>query len=184
MAWLAADGRSAARGRSMSERPFLGDWRDALLDSEVDKTAILVGLVLSTFAKASGSCHPGKERLAADSRLSKRGVDGAIDRLSAAGFLIVSRSRGRSSNGYQLTLPTLQVAARLNSTNPAARTNQPCRNGSPTLQVAAPESAESAESVANGRASLDARSSIACPECEVVPAINGHADWCSQAVKT
>jgi hypothetical protein len=164
-------------------RPFLAEWRNALLDSEADRAAVLVGLVLSTFANAGGGCHPGKARLALDSRLSKRAVDGAVERLAASGFLTVSRSRGRSTNGYQLGIPTVQVAALLPTSNGAASDTQRCSQRHPTVQVAAPKSAESAERGTAGGESLDAPSTAACPECEVSAAY-GHADWCSLAVRS
>lgn len=158
-------------------RPFLGEWRNALLDSDVDRTAVLVGLVLSTFANATGTCHPGKRRIAQDSRLSKRAVDGAVDRLEAAGLVEVSRSRGHSQNGYQFILPTVQVAAPLTASNGAASDTQRCRSEHPTVQVAAPKSAESAERVTAGDSTALTRVEIT-PACNCGTREENHANWC------
>jgi hypothetical protein len=80
-------------------------WRGAVRDSELDATAPLV---------ASRLAWRAKETLARESRKSKRAVDGAIARLVAADYLVVSEpSRGRKSNRYQATVPTVQAAAGL-----------------------------------------------------------------------
>jgi hypothetical protein len=141
----------------VSERARLAEWRDALRDSKLDATAKLVGFVISTYWDRNGAgAFPSKGKIAAGaSVLSTRTADAAVDRLEATGFLEVSRSRGRSSNRYLATLPTPQEAAGLprnglqgsEDANPASDDTQP-RNSRPlTLQPAAGESAESAESV-------------------------------------
>jgi hypothetical protein len=132
----------------VSERAQLAEWRDALRDSELDSTAKLLGFVLSTWWDRNGrGAFPSKPTMAAASGLSKRAVDGAVNRLETAGFIDVSRSRGRTSNRYSATLPTVQPPARLNGPNRASDDSQPCKSRPLTVQVAAPESAESAESV-------------------------------------
>jgi Helix-turn-helix domain len=80
-------------------------WRDALRDSSLDNTAKAVGFVLSTFANASGYAYPSRETLARGASLGLRTVDAAISSLEAAGFVLIERSRGRSSHRYTLTLP-------------------------------------------------------------------------------
>ena len=42
----------------MSARPLTLAWRDALVDSRLSATAKLVGLTLSTYWQADGSCAP------------------------------------------------------------------------------------------------------------------------------
>ena len=71
----------------MSERAVLAEWRDTLRDSELDPTAKLVGFILSTWWDRNGrSAFPSKPTIAAASGVSKRAVDGAVDRLETAGF--------------------------------------------------------------------------------------------------
>lgn len=80
-------------------------WREALAESRLDRTAKLVGLVISLHMNANGSGFPGRQRIASWCSLSDRAVDGAVRRLEAAGFLWVERSKGRKSNRYHALLP-------------------------------------------------------------------------------
>lgn len=130
----------------MSERAILAEWRNALRDSRLDTTAKAVGFVIATYWSSSGrNAFPNKETIAKGATVSKRTADTAIDRLEAAGFLDVSRSRGGSSNRYLATIPTLQPAAG-STVQPAAGSNgatddiQPCSPRHRTLQPTAPES--------------------------------------------
>jgi hypothetical protein len=81
------------------------DWRIAVCESDVDPTARLVALVLDTFMDKRGFAWPSKEAIAQRAGLSVRAVDGAIERLEAAGLLLVVHSRGRTSNRYQAARP-------------------------------------------------------------------------------
>lgn len=134
-------------------------WREAVQESTLDPGAKFVALALSIYMNKKGECFPAKETLARDCSLSKRTVDYAILRLERAGFLNVSRSRGRSSNHYRATIPN---PARDTGLNPARRGRlinaQPCTERPPTLHgeasnpaPGAPESAESAECVTGQR---------------------------------
>jgi hypothetical protein len=146
----------------LSERAQLARWRDAIRDSNLDGTAKLVGFVISTWWDRNGNgAYPSKPTIAAAASLrSPRAVDEAVHRLEAAGFLDVSRSKGRSSNRYSATLPTPHDGAGstmhadaglpripvhgLTDFNPASNGTQPCTKQPLTLHPAAPESAESA----------------------------------------
>jgi DNA-binding MarR family transcriptional regulator len=133
----------------VTERALLAKWRDALRDSQLDKTAKTVGYVIATYWNSRGlSAFPAKKTIAAGASVSKRTADAAVDRLELAGFLEVSRSRGRLSNRYAATLPTvqgaapltLQLAAPLDDANRATDDSQPCNGRHSTVQWAAPES--------------------------------------------
>src|SRR3954451_12782786 len=84
-------------------------WRVALRDSELDSTAKLVGLVLSTYMNGRGDCWPKKLTIAERTGLSKRAVDGAIQRLEAGDFLRVEPSKKhpyhRRPNKYFAVVP-------------------------------------------------------------------------------
>jgi Helix-turn-helix domain len=68
----------------------------------------LVLFTLSTYMNsAGGNAYPAKDRLAANTGLSKRRVDTAVNTAESEGYLAVIRSHGRRSNRYQATLPTL-----------------------------------------------------------------------------
>jgi hypothetical protein len=137
-------------------------WRDAIRDSDLDATAKLVAYTLSTYLNGRGEAWPSKETLAAGASKSKRAVDGAIDRIAATGFLSVSKSKGRSSNRYQATTPTVQAVApsTVQTGAPLARSNRAASStptlqpltanraaiDTATLQVAAPESEAEVES--------------------------------------
>jgi hypothetical protein len=87
-------------------------WRTALRDADApDAMAKLVGLMLSTYMNAEGICWPGKPTLARACAVSKRAVDGAVDRLERAGYLVIERSAGGNpqacTNHYQATTPAV-----------------------------------------------------------------------------
>jgi hypothetical protein len=146
-------------------------WRDAIRDSTLDATAKAVAWTLSTYMNGRGEAWPSKNTLAVGASKSKRAVDGAIVRITRAGYLDVSQSKGRSSNRYQAKLPTLQAVARLTVqadaplevANPADRgtstlqesTLNPAGIDTPTLQLPAPES--EGESVFESEAESGAR---------------------------
>jgi hypothetical protein len=93
-------------------KPLVAVWRDAVCDSGLDRTAKLVALSLSTFMNGSGAAYPSRATIGRRASLSDRGVDGALDRLEAAGFLAIERSRGRTSHRYGATLPVTANAVR------------------------------------------------------------------------
>jgi hypothetical protein len=88
-------------------------WRKAVRDTpdrRVDSSCMAVAIVLDTYANKEGFCWPSRATIAAGAKLTDKPVDQAIRRLEAAGFLVVSRSRGRTSNTYRLTFPNSGVA--------------------------------------------------------------------------
>jgi hypothetical protein len=119
----------------VTERALLAKWRDALRDSDLDTTAKTVGYTIATYWNGRGlSAFPSKTTIAAGAGLhSVRAADRAVLRLERAGFLDVSRSRGRRSNTYTATLPTPHGGtgstpyggAGLNGSNPVFDDSQP-----------------------------------------------------------
>lgn len=96
----------------MSETlPLVAHWRNALRDSDLDRTAKLVGLVLSTYVDARGVAWPAKTTLARGASLGREtqkgntAVDTAINRLEAAELLVIDRKRGRRGFLYGLRIP-------------------------------------------------------------------------------
>lgn len=143
-----------AQGRVVSR---LTEWRDAVRDApELDKTAVLVAYTLSTYMNRNGEAWPSKETLAKGCRLGagKRAVDKAVDRLEAAGFLMIQRSKGRSSNRYLATFPTAQTDARLKesiahgSTSNVARIDSQRRKQMRTKAVESEEESVTPEELA------------------------------------
>jgi hypothetical protein len=112
----------------------------------------------------AGECWPAKETIRAGASLaSVRATDQAVNRIEAAGFLIVGRTKGRSSNHYTAVTPhdragstpyagaelTPHDQAGFRRSNPASDDTQPRTTKHPTLHADAGESAESAESGAS-----------------------------------
>jgi DNA-binding transcriptional MocR family regulator len=134
-------------------RTFLANWRDEVRDSDLDATAKAVGLALSTRMNRHGMCFPSKERIATDTGLSARTVDGAIDRLEQRGLLDVSRSRGRSSNRYTAVSTPRELPGSEAPTpqelpgNPATAAPQPRSKEQPTPQELPPKAIESIPSL-------------------------------------
>jgi hypothetical protein len=91
-------------------------WRNAIRDSDLDRTAKLVAYTISTYMNGAGEAFPGKGTIAVGAGLGKgrRAVDHAIDRIEAAGFLEVERSKGRRSFHYRATRPNVAGAAPFN----------------------------------------------------------------------
>jgi hypothetical protein len=127
----------------MNRRSFLADWRDAVRDSELKPNPKLVAFALSTYMNRDGACWPAKDTLAAATSLSKRAVDSAIGKLVLFGFLLVTRSRGRTSNRYQAAIPTVQDVQGSDTPNRAADDTQPCSKRPPTLHRVHPKAVES-----------------------------------------
>lgn len=92
-------------------------WRNTLRDSDLDRTAKLVGFVLSTYMDGRGVAWCSKTTIARGASLGhnpgdnpgqRRGntaVDAAIDRLEASELLIVDRKRGRRGFTYGAAIP-------------------------------------------------------------------------------
>jgi hypothetical protein len=129
-------------------RTDLQKWRDAVRDSELKSTAKLVALVLSTRMNRHLVAYPSKETIATDCSLSRRSVDAAVDVLEKAGYLQVSRSRGRSSNNYTGTTPQELQGSRPPTVhdvpgNPATDAPQPGSKRPPTPQELPSKASES-----------------------------------------
>jgi hypothetical protein len=145
-------------------------WRDAVRDSmELKSTAKLVAFVISTYMNGSGVAWPGKSAIAAGGGLGsgKRSVDGAIDQLEAAGYLIVIRSKGgrHTPFRYIASLPTSHPLRRWFDSNGAADRRSTSHQTTPNVASRATEIAESDEVAAarapDGRAALRER----CIDC-------------------
>lgn len=82
-------------------------WRATLRgDAEIDAAAASIAFVLYSYMDSEGKCYPSKETIAHDARFTVRTADRAVNRLVAAGFLVVTRSVGGASNRYQAATPT------------------------------------------------------------------------------
>jgi hypothetical protein len=99
-------------------------WRNTLRDCDLDRTAKLVGFVISTYMDGAGVARVGKTTIAKGASLGhnpgnnpgqRRGntaVDTAVDRLEAAGLLIVDRPAkraGRRGFVYGAAIPRYAV---------------------------------------------------------------------------
>ena len=76
------------------------------------RTAKLVAFCLSTYMNGNGNGWPSQDTIAAGGSITDRAVFSATKRLEDAGFLVVERSRGRSSHTYVATLPLTANAVR------------------------------------------------------------------------
>jgi hypothetical protein len=134
-------------------------WRDALRDSDLDRTAKLVGFVLSTYMDGRGVAYPAKTTLAEGASLGREGqkgntaVDTAIDRLEASGLLVVDRKRGRRGFLYTAVIPRGDGAFDSLESLATAGDNgvvNPSRNGARSLadssEIPRPGEGESVES--------------------------------------
>jgi hypothetical protein len=156
----------------MSRRKSLvAVWRDAVRDSkELDRTAKLVAFCLSTYMNGNGNGWPSQDTIAAGGSITDRAVFSATKRLEDAGFLVVERSRGRSSHTYVATLPLTANAVRRSEWATATSTakgdaRNPERHAL-NPERRSPESVKSAESRALHAAdALRGATASACPEC-------------------
>jgi DNA-binding transcriptional regulator PaaX len=84
-------------------------WRDAVRDRDLDRAAKLVAFVISTYMNGAGEAWQSKETIAKGAGLGKgrRSVDQAVDRIEAAGFLEVERSKGHRSFRDRATAPNV-----------------------------------------------------------------------------
>jgi Helix-turn-helix domain len=142
-------------GRAVSQterrrKSLLAAWRDVVCESELGRTSKLVALVLSTFMDGRGFCFPSQDLIASRASLSDRGVHLATLPLEEDGFLVVDRSQGRSSHGYQATLPPTANALRRSEWEAAGGNSEPHDTNSErddtNSERRSPESVESAES--------------------------------------
>lgn len=146
----------------MTARLQIATWRDALRDSGLDRDAKSIGFVLSTFVNGNLSCYPSRRTIAAGGSVSVRTVDRAIPKLVLTGFLKVTKSRGRHSNGYLLIVPTATGETPLTAT-PGALLGSPQRrqNAPPTATPRGPESVKAKAKTFKGDADASDRESDA-----------------------
>lgn len=109
--------------KSDQKSGFRSRWERAVCESlDLSGTAKLVLLVLATFADMDGgSCFPGQERLAKESRKSERVVRRALKEAEEAGFIVRYRRQygmDRLSNLYELLIPGEGEAAAVESGEP------------------------------------------------------------------
>lgn len=98
---------------SSATLPLVAHWRNALRDSDLDRTAKLVGFVISTYMDSTGVARPAKTTIAHGASLGREpgkrkgntAVDDAIDRLEASGLLVVDRKRGQRGFLYGASIP-------------------------------------------------------------------------------
>jgi hypothetical protein len=102
-------------------------WKLAVRASDLDPTAKLVALTLDTWMSKAGTAWPSRRSIASGAGLSVDAVDKAIKRLEAAGFLVVSRTKGRRSNSYQ-AIPQPDGNSRSERPLDEATADQNCRN--------------------------------------------------------
>lgn len=128
-------------------------WRDAVRDSELGPTPKLVAHTLATYMNGRGIAWPSRALLAEGASLGSglRSVDAAVRTLEADGFLVVERSRGRSSHHYCATLPATAHEMRRSEWATAQQTTSNRASGASNGAPRAPESVESAESGARSR---------------------------------
>ena len=167
----------------MTRKSLLAVWRDAVRDSELDRTAKLVAHTLSTYLNGNGHGFPSQRTLAAGASLSDRAIYKATVSLERAGFLEVEWSRGRSSHRYVATLPATANAVRRSEWSTANPASANPERDAPNPERRSHESVESAES---GALSRDRRfeSAVAlrvedwCLACDsMTPHLHVDGDW-------
>ena len=116
-------------------------WRRWVLDLDVDVYMKGVLNTLLYYANAEGECWPSVETIARGTGISKRKTQKVINDLVGAGYIEITRSRGRRSNVYQFPEnPALGTG--LETTNPAREVSQPRTRGVPTPHTVHPNSKE------------------------------------------
>jgi DNA-binding MarR family transcriptional regulator len=126
-------------------------WRDAIRDSELDRSARLCAFVLSSYMNGAGDTFVGKELVGKGAGLVVRAVDEAINRLEAAGYVTVIRSKGGRPNHYLAATPhghaglTPHEDAGSANGNPAYRSTEPRISAQGTPHGDAPESEEQSD---------------------------------------
>lgn len=76
------------------------NWQLAVRDSDLSSKAKAVAFTLATYMDADGKAWPGRRLIAIGASVDVSTVDRGIRELVARGFLLVERSRGRTSNTY------------------------------------------------------------------------------------
>jgi DNA-binding transcriptional MocR family regulator len=123
-------------------------WLTAITGSSLDSTAKHVALQLAMFMNGKGVCWPSKARLVDTTGYGDRTVDRAIRRLEQAGYLIVNRTRGRTTNRYRALNPVTQAGVNpvtqagvelsptpsLTTPNPVTDDIQPRHSDTPNLK--------------------------------------------------
>lgn len=159
-------------------RPFMGQWRNELRDSDVPRTAKLVGHTLATYMDASGAAYPALLTLANGASLGRgcTAVKAGIEDLEDAGLLEVDRKRGRIGWTFQAVIPRAAVGLEaVEIPREPNRKSHGKRAKIPRLAVG--ECAESAECVTTPEQAhpSGARLSVVC-ECGTGE--GNHASWC------
>jgi hypothetical protein len=141
-------------------------WRDLIRESQIPRPGKPIGFALSTYMNHCGFAYPSRETLAAAAGYkSVRTVDEGIKLLESCALLEVSRSRGRSSNGYQALLPA--DAADLRRSEWATAQNQ-ASNGAKSngnRATVAPKSDESDESGTRDRGPFEEAAPHVLDDC-------------------
>lgn len=170
------------------------DWRNAIRDSDLDRTAKLVCFVISTYMNGKGEAYPAKETIASGAGLGKgkRSVDQAVNRIEAAGYLGVERFKGRRSFRYLATTPNVAPAATFNlaadaplkganvaSGDVERRTNECPTSHGPASNVArpAPEVGFKAKTEAEAEAESAARPGEGLEVCDECGQRGEVAEW-------
>jgi Helix-turn-helix domain len=132
-------------GRSPKPLPLI--WTQALRDSDLDATAVFVGLVVASFMNRHGEARPAVETIARGARCHTRTTQRALRRLAKKGWLPAHISGGRLANRYFADLPGTvsadyrsqwaETLARLPGFR-EAREGQPWRTERSTLAGGAP----------------------------------------------
>lgn len=150
-------------------RSLTAAWRDAVRDSDLDRTAKLVAYTIGTYMNAAGVAYPSKALIASGATLGagRRAVDTAIDRIEAAGLLEVRRTNGRTSFTYVARGCDVDDRERRTEVRRSSESNvapfdaQRRTNRRSTSHPGATESAESAESVSrHGERAPSARADL------------------------
>jgi hypothetical protein len=134
-------------------------WRKALRDSDLSRTAKLVGFVISTYMNGDGVAWPSRNTIAAGGSVTVRAVDAAVKLLEGQGFLEVERDGrgGRTRvNQYVAVIPETahavhrsEARAALRARRKTANAVQKRANGTPrTGKRVRPKTTKSSEVVA------------------------------------
>lgn len=137
-------------------------WRDAIRDSDLDRTAKAVAFVLSTYVDGRGQAFPSLETLAAGASVTARSVYPALARLEGNGFLYVQRSKTRRGNRYLVTLPETANELRRSEWETAKGS---ARNTEPDVGNTERGSPESLESVRRRNAAASDGAALPEDEC-------------------
>ena len=108
----------------MSERPHQRDWRIAVLESGLPRTARLVGQALDTFMNGSGEAFPARGTVARRAGVSLSTARRALAELERADFVRVVHSSGRRPNGYRAVFPNRVDVSRLDPANRLTAVNR------------------------------------------------------------